>query len=254
MYLKGIALASIALPCLAAANIGPTGRLYFTVSSAPFLGITQGTSEQLNLSVFSGEGPIAVFNGIQTTGSSNLGFGASYDLAETFTGGLNQSFVPGTSTDGTTDGVHNYLVNESGDVFSTNSTFQLPTLLFLTNQTTRGIAYDPSNKSLWMNVNGAMVDYSLTGDILSSFALSGLDGSAIAYDQEDLTLWVATARATSTEMQQYTRDGQLLQDYFLNSPVAISGMEFNEAVPEPASLPILGVGVLALFGRRRYKA
>lgn len=244
MFRRSFALCLLLLPVLAAAD-GPNGRLYFTERNQGLLGTLQGTIETYVDAVSLGEGPIAVYGSIKTMGVVPGDYGASYDLSGNFTGDLYVNPLFSDVLDATTDGTSNYFMSLDGTVYQSALDFTGHTALFITSFYPGGISYDRTRNALWISTGNVLTAFSLTGDVLKSFAVSG-ENAAVAFDPLDGTIWVG-----STVLTQYSADGDVLQNYVLNSGAMVTGMEFDlQPVPEPPTMAVVGLGLLAV-GRRR---
>lgn len=245
MFRRSFCLCFLLLTGLASAA-GPTGRLYFTTADEGFLGTLQGTDEVYTLAVNSGEGPIAVYGSVATTGIVPLGLGASYDLNGNATGAIYSNPLSENAFDATTDGTSNYLLGTSGTVYQASLDYATASPLFNADADAVGISFDRAANAFWITGGGFLKEYNFAGDLLNAFFLNANDVGAVAYDPFDNTIWVGGSVLT-----QYAADGTVLGAYALDSGYSISGMEFDlQPVPEPASLAGLGVGVLAVLRRR----
>ena len=224
------------------------------------------------------EGILAVTNVVTTNGfgtETGLGKAGQYTLAGVPTGvGHNAQATPGFTNelqpDGTSDGKYNYTVQfhatDSSNhvveaVVRTDLNWQNPTVLFSVEQGFAGIAYDPKNNSLWLSNydQNFLSDWSLDGNLLSSFSTGDNALSALGFDPADSTLWGSVG--TSNFLQQWTTTGVLLQT---GVPTGLPegplmGGEFAEAgsptgtqVTEPFSIALFGIGLAGLgYWRRR---
>lgn len=276
--LSTLAFASL-LAGSAAANTftGPTSPYYLDNYSTNTIYIVQGTSVVSSFAEAYGtgdnEGTLAVSDTVNTrpiqTGTG--GYGGQYSLTGTPTGVQEPYPTPAgvlyeQSYDGTSDGVHNYYVQEVGvtnkaveDVYQTDLTWQNPTELFpLVSGSSGeyfGIAYDPTNNSLWIGGQSltTISDYSLSGTKLSSFDTGNVDNTALGYDAADNTLWLSGG-GTSL-LHQYSVTGALLQS---GMPTGLPGIGYYSgdfapsAVPEPASILLLATIMAGIgLGLRR---
>jgi len=110
------------------------------------------------------------------------------------------------------------------NVIATDLTWQNPVALFSIPGAHAldflGIAYDPTNNSLWLsgyNTN-VIADYSLTGTLLSSFHTGTGAQSifALGFDPADATLWFSLEQTNM--LYQYSRSGVLLQNGLAGLP------------------------------------
>ena len=278
MAVSGTVLASAG--AAAAAFTGPTSSYYLDqyASSGPSTiyvvqrGSVVTSFATAGSSATYGEGSLAVTNVITTDGfGSGLGLGTAgqYTLTGTPTGITHTAQgTPGYSGentyDGTSDGQHNYTVQYSsnvggGVVIQTDPNWQNPVALFTApggSGSNLGIAYDPSNDSLWIaKWSGTTIsDYSLSGTLLSSFDTGRGSMAALGYDAADSTLWFSSGQGNTLE--QWSTSGTLLQQ---GTPVGLpSGSflagDFATAIPEPASMAMLGAGLVYLGVIRRRRA
>jgi hypothetical protein len=272
---------AIATACWAAPFTGPTSVLYLTNSSNSTIYEVQGGSVIAAIpEAYSGsfsESVIAVSwnNGIDTRSYYNLdsGHGGQYGLDGVSTGVTYGDPTPsGISTnfgwDGASDGVHNFFLEDFGvtpsgshteNVYETGLDWSNPVALFSVQTVPgsstgefRGITYDGANNSLWVSGwnDHVIRDYSMTGQLLSSFVPVSFSNSALAYDAADNTLWMSGG-ATNT-LYQYDTSGNLLQS---GTPVGlVSGTYLGgemEVTPEPGTLMALLTGLAGLAGLRR---
>jgi hypothetical protein len=128
--------------------------------------------------------------------------------------------------DGTSDGTYNYFVDhngagdlDGGGVYRTDYYWQNPQLLFYPRllcppwlefgcQYLSGIAYDPTNNSLWISSKGSrwIADYSLDGVLLAAFDASPYwPNVGLGLDPADHTLWLTTGG--QNVLRQYSLDG-----------------------------------------------
>jgi hypothetical protein len=196
-----------------------------------------------------------------TNGTAGL-FGYEYTLSGTPTGA---SYVLpiqiGSAWDSTTDGSHNYLVDFiNGTVDQVGLDYSNPVALFgnLGGSAFLGITYDPTNNSLWVSgwTSNQVIDFSMNGTQLSSFSASAATGSltSLALDPATGTLWMGTQSTGS--FFEYSKSGVLLHTFTIPSLAGLDilGGEFGfYAIPEPAPLALLSLGVLALAGFRRWR-
>jgi len=270
-------LASVALlaGAIGSVDAGPVSNYYVTAGDQGTNWILQGTSAtsfaQAHPGNF-GEYGIAVSGGsVRTLGNANdqVNFGAQYTLGGTYTG-VDYSYpLSGAAFyDGTTDGVHNYSVDFfTGTVYQMSLDWSSSVSLFATGAGSGGnlgITYDPTNNSLWISRwnNSTVSNFSLSGSLLSSFTGPATSLSALALDFADGTLWMGTQNVPGL-FYQYSKSGTLLstESYSTLSGQNTLGGEFNfvaTSVPEPATMTMLGLGVVGLFGygalRRRSTA
>jgi len=210
------------------------------------------------------EYPIAVYASTFRTSNSVPGSGNGYEytLSGTPTGASYSLTSPiGSAWDSTTDGSHNYLVDFSGGtVYQTGLDFSNPVALFggLGPSAYLGITYDPTNNSLWVSgwSTNQVIDFSMSGTQLSSFAAAPTSGllTSLALEPTTGTLWMGTQN--TGVLYQYSKSGVLLQTITVPAllNLDILGGEFSfTAIPEPAPLALLSVGVLTLLGFRRWR-
>ena len=249
---KFIAAGMLLLAGVAAKGAGPTSTLYLTAGDQHMNfellpGTTTLVSSPQEDTNSGGEYAIAVSGGTVRTGGN--GQSGPPDLGSTYNTGF--AYVgprlgnPGNDVlDGTTDGMLNYGVGfDTKDVYSFNLDWTNPVLLFHASSITGsslGITYDTLTRSLWLGDNsGHLLNYSLTGTLLSSFAATG-NNAAVAFDSADGTLWSFGGGT----LRQYTTGGTLLQTIATGSMANILGGEF--AVPEPSTWAPLGVAMASL--------
>lgn len=192
------------------------------------------------------------------------GSGHNYDLSGNYLGALG-SINPGFDDcyDGATDGTNTWTIAHND--FDTNfsviqggADWSGASVLFTPTDRSSGITYDSTNGTLWIARNFGGSDgidqYTTGGAYLGGFTFGYLGGPGygLAYDAADDTLWLSGGFGTSGNLYQFDKSGNLLNSVFVAGLAGtnIMGAEFA-AVPEPATLAVLGLGVLALRRRRR---
>jgi hypothetical protein len=261
MNLRWIVGATLIGCAAGAAAQGPVSSYYLIAGDQRTDWRVQGTNVLNSWSqVVDTEYPVAINGGIvKTTGVGQGLTGAGYSLSGTDTGSRYTNPAPVGMYDGASDGTHNFGVDySSGDVYQFDANWGSPTVLFggLGGGNYLGITYDPTNNSLWISRwNSTTVeDRSLGGTVLSSFNLPFASISCLAMDYADNTLWMGSQNTFGT-FYHYSRAGASLGQVTYASMTAQNtlGGEFAP-VPEPASLAVVGLGLLALRRRRQRKA
>ncbi|MDQ2986449.1 MAG: PEP-CTERM sorting domain-containing protein [Armatimonadota bacterium] len=254
-------MSSAAFAAFATANAGAgiTSELYLTAGDQGNVWVVQGTGVNRSWVMATGnrEYPIAVADEVRTLGGADPDVGAEYTLAGVDTG-TRYNFPAGISSawDGTTDLVNNYLLDfGTGTVYQTGLDWSSPTPLFTVGGGNYlGITYDFSDDTLWVSgwSQGIVEHRSLGGALLGSFATPFSSISCLALDDVTGTLWMGTQAQQGTFFQ-YSKAGASMGSVFIEELVTQNtlGGEFRAVVPEPATLLVVGVGLLALVSRRR---
>ena len=160
--------------------------------------------------------------------------------------------------DGTSNGVNNFGVTCCGvnEVTIANLDWTNQTALFAIPAGGDGIAYDTNSQSLFVSMFGNTVEqFTTTGTELGSFSTSG-EVVGLAYEQATDTLWGWDR--TDSSLVQYSTAGTLLQSDSVSTGLSNPfggemAMSAVAAVPEPASIALMGAGIIALgmTGRRK---
>lgn len=249
---KGLALLALVSTSLSA------GPAYYLFDGDASLGyqIDPGAPALVNtFTTFLLGYPVAIVGDKIRLGHRDDGLGAEYTLGGTptgvtFTGGGGFSQL----LDGTTDGAFNYAVECCG---GTNSVMRADLLwqggiaLFDLPDHAAGITYDSLSNTLWVGLfDNTVHQYTLGGVDLGSFSTVETP-AALAYEAATDTLWHHTNGGST--VTQYSKAGALIQTVTIPSwsPDNIFGGEIdNAAVPEPGTLGLLGLGLLAGIVRR----
>lgn len=236
-------------------TLGPTSELYVTVWANAGIAVLQGNSIVRSWATSgTNEIAIAVTDKVRTMGHTSGSIGAEYTLSGSFTG---NRYTSGQTYfhDGASDGQYNYAVIwNTGNIYRYGLDWQNPQYLFNAGADGLGITYDPTNNSLWLSSwgNGTVKNFSLAGNLLSSFTTRDSHNTALAMDYADGTLWM---RENSTGyMAQYTRTGTFLGAKSYSVGGAIWGAEFSvTVVPEPGSLFLFAFALITvrILHRRR---
>lgn len=203
--------------------------------------------------------PIAVRNTIWIGQRDNTGPSREYDLNGNFTG--NSVNLSGGNTgnfvDGAVNGTTNYTItafSTLGEVYSTQSDWQNPTLMFSTTTSTQwvGITYDPVLNRLWLADQTTFRRYTLAGVEEASFAHTA-DRSSIAYDPATNSLWLVPNNANAP-LEHYATDGSFLGS--VTTPTRsdnVWGAEFSAAaVPEPTTIALCSVAFAGAIATSRW--
>lgn len=237
---------------------GPILYLFDGDSSTGFI-VNTNTSTYTTFNTFNLAYPVAIVGNqiaLQNRDDSVSG-GATYDLSGNLTGTL-----PGQGTDvselldGTSNGVNNFAMQccaSTSFVWQADLNWQNFTPLFSLGTTGGfGITYDSALNTLFVVDNtGTLSEYSMTGTLLNSIAVSGGISSGLSYDPATGTLW-GTINGSNSVIQEST-SGTILQTFTVSglSTYNIWGGEIAESsVPEPATL-LVGPALLALFYARK---
>jgi len=246
---------------LAAASLshaqGPSSPYY--MGAGLNLWTALGTNAVSAPTVSGDEYNLAVMGDIRTTSQRNSTNGEQYDLSMVSTGTPYAGNWAGLY-DGTTDGVSNFSLDyDTGNVLAFDRNWQGGTTLFNLGAGAGnylGITYDGSG-GLWVSQwTGTMVEhYSMSGTLLGSFNAGFSSITCLAMDYNTGTLWMGSQNAFG-QFNEFTTSGTNLQTVFYGGMTADNtlGGEFEyNAVPEPASMAVLGLGLIALLKRKRSK-
>jgi len=242
-------------------TIGPTGY-YYLVDGQDLWVIHGGTATSTH-QINGGEYGIAIVGStIRTLGVLDGGptgtAGAEYDLAGN---SLNTQYpYPNGFSymyDGTSDGTHNY-INAYYGVYQFDTNWANPTHMFAGPLNNTGITWDSTNNSLWLTgwSPGVVVDYSMTGVILSSFHVATGLPAALALDTADNTLWMFDRDRMDGTFYQYSKTGTLLQTvvYAAMDGRNLLGGEITGATvtqsPEPSTFALAGLACILAVRRR----
>jgi sugar lactone lactonase YvrE len=124
-----------------------------------------------------------------------------------------------------------------------------------------GIAYDTTNKTLWIDnySTSQLYDYALNGTLLTTYQLNPNNAyEGLAFDPADNTLWLYNSSGVPA-LEQYSRTGTLLSTFALPDEFDYNIVSAGFAVPAAAPVPIPGAlllfapGLAGLaFVRRRF--
>ncbi|MBS1701724.1 MAG: PEP-CTERM sorting domain-containing protein [Armatimonadetes bacterium] len=240
-------------------QMGPNSTYYLGAGNN--LWTIQGTSDASAPTVTNGEFNLAVDGDIRTTQFRNSGDGQQYTLGLSPTGTTYSGTWSGIF-DGTTDGRSNYTIDwDSSRVLSYDRNWQGEQTMFTLggggSGEYLGITYDGSGGLYVSQWNGGMIEhYTMGGQLLGSFDTGFTNLTALAMDYSTGTLWVGSQQHQG-QFDEYTTSGTHLDTVIFGDMVVANtlGGEFDlgSAVPEPASLAVLGFGALALLRRKRAK-
>ena len=163
--------------------------------------------------------------------------------------------------DGATGFAANYGVECCGGTNSVtvaNADWSNQQVLFNLTSNGSGIAFDPSDSTLWIsNFGGIITHYSLAGANLGTINLGTRFMIGLAYESLTDTLWGFDR--TTNNLVQFSRAGVVLAD--VDIPGFNPGNPFGgemafgaTAVPEPVTLALLGLGAAPLVRRLRRRA
>jgi len=256
---KLILFAMLSTASVAHAGVGITSELYLTAGDQHTIWVLQGTGVNRSwaMNAPNREYPIAVGSTVRTLGGQAPETGSEYSLAGTWSG-TSYAFPAtiGSAWDGTTDNSHNYVVDfGNGTVVQLDTNWTNPTTLFNLPTTAQylGITYDFSDNTLWVSgwSQGIIEHYTMNGALLGSFNTAFSSISCLALDHATGTLWMGTQNQQGTFFQ-YSKTGTAMGSVSIPALVSQNtlGGEF-QAVPEPSTLAVLGLGLLALVRTRR---
>jgi hypothetical protein len=250
-------------PSFDVARADPVSRYYLTAGDQGTNWVVQGNSIINSWPQFhtenQGEYAIAVAGFVRTLGNGYQGGhpGSEYTLAGVYTGRDFLYPVSGASFfDGTTDGSHNFSVDfDTGDVFQFDTNWANPVLLFSVSSAHLGITYDPTNNSLWISeyIGSDVENYTLAGELLSSFPTSVGAITSLALDPADNMLWMGS-QATKGTFYQYSKAGLQFDTVTYHDLLSQNtlGGEFNFNVPEPCGILTCLFGCLIAIAYRRH--
>ncbi len=263
LLLSFVAISFVGISVNASAQVS---ALYLTEFSTTRSFIVQGgavigTFNRANAN----DNAMAITNTIKTYSRNTSSSGNQYDLSGNFIGTYGNT-NPGFSDpyDGATDGTTNWSVAHNDftapqfAVIQANSDWTGGFRAWAPVDRSSGITYDATDNSLWIakNVGGSdgIMHYTTSGTLLGGFSFAFLSGAGygLAHDSADNTLWLTGGFGTAGTLRQYSKTGSLLNTLTVAGLAGtnIMGAEFS-AVPEPASMAALGLGVAALLRRRR---